>query len=517
MASESAVQRRRSPALLLERNRERIVEAVVAVLGDHGWSGLTYASVARVAGLSPRPVQDRFPDRWALAVAAWEHTAGPALESFLEELIASVGLIVPGTPALLPEADQAASPASTGLPESTGLPASTGLPEPTGLHERLQDALERAGLLPRPLQGGSPAGSTEAPMDPQAEQDPVEEMHEALGVALDAARRADYRAVRAAGPSPEWLARALEPFLRPDATLRSAIEILVMSQFDLRLGAAVTDWAGHKVAGWCNPSTEDPARSARCAYLTSVALGLLLARTRAAVADLDLRGESWLLFEALQSDATPAQLPDVRADHLERFLEFDSEDPALDALLRATMEEVGRVGFDAATTAGIGRASGYSEGLLFARYPSKVELFVDATRRQHAQNWRLNEEFQQTVAAAHGAGVAEAVVIREFQRPHLRVERAINLEQVRLALHDDRLREVQWGELDAMVAAATSNDPDWLPAVSAAHLHMAVAIGLGSVCLTLLVPDAWQLPYDVVAVPLDELTSPMVGPGGVSS
>jgi len=207
------VQRRRSPALLLERNRERIVEAVVAVLGDHGWSGLTYASVARVAGLSPRPVQDRFPDRWALAVAAWEHTAGPALESFLEELIASVGLIVPGTPALVPEADQAASPASTGLPESTGLPASTGLPEPTGLHERLQDALERAGLLPRPLQGGSPAGSTEAPMDPQAEQDPVEEMHEALGVALDAARRADYRAVRAAGPSPEWLARALEPFL----------------------------------------------------------------------------------------------------------------------------------------------------------------------------------------------------------------------------------------------------------------------------------------------------------------
>lgn len=92
MSSAAPAQRRRSPVSLLERNRERIVGAVVEVLADAGWSGLTFSSVARVAGLSPRPVQDRFPDRWALAVAAWEQVTGPALESALQELLASAGL-----------------------------------------------------------------------------------------------------------------------------------------------------------------------------------------------------------------------------------------------------------------------------------------------------------------------------------------------------------------------------------------------------------------------------------------
>lgn len=497
MASQSAAQRRRSPALLLERNRGRIVDAVVEVLGDVGWSGLTYASVARVAGLSPRPVQDRFPDRWALAIAAWEQVTGPALESALEELLASVGLISPQGPAEL---------------DSSG-PA---LHDPgPGLRERLASALAGAGLLDTSVRDDLPQSANETSNlglgGVDSWVDPTDEMRWALQQALEAAGRADYLAVRASGPSPEWLARALQPFLVPDAPLRAAIEILVMSQFDAGLEVAVTDHVGGSVKRWCTPVPGDAASAARCAYLISTALGLLLARTRTGVADLDLRGEAWLLFEALESGSAPVSLPDVRAEHLDRFLDFDTGDPALDALLRATLEEVGRVGFDAATTAGIGRASGFSEGLLFARYPTKVEAFVDATRRQHAQAWRLNEAFQQGIIASHGEGIAEAVVIREFQRPHLRLARAINMEQVRLALHDERLREVQWGELDALVVDATSTDPDWHPAASPAHLHMSVAIGLGAACLPMLVPQAWQLPYDVVAVPLNEPVKPVTG------
>ena len=66
--------------------------AVVAVLADAGWAGVTVASVARAAGLSPRPVQDRFPDRWAMAVGAWQQQVGPALEGALLELLESAGL-----------------------------------------------------------------------------------------------------------------------------------------------------------------------------------------------------------------------------------------------------------------------------------------------------------------------------------------------------------------------------------------------------------------------------------------
>ena len=95
-------------------------------------------------------------------------------------------------------------------------------------------------------------------------------------------------------------------------------------------------------------------------------------------------------------------------------------------------------------------------------------------------------------------------MIREFQRPDLHGYRAISLEQVRMALHDERLREVQWGELELLVAQALAEAPNWAAAGTPAHLHLSVAIGLGVTVLPILAPEAWLLPYDVVTVPLDE-------------
>lgn len=471
--SAALSQRRRAPESLLERNRARIVGAVVEVVAESGWSAMTFASVGRAAGLSARPVQDRFPDRWALAAAAWRQCAGPALESALGELLAAAGL-------MSSEPRHVASGST-----ETGL----------GLRSRLEQALASVGLM-----GMVTASET----DTDDRTQPVGQLREALLAALDAAGRADYEVVRAEGPSADWLARAYEPFLRPSAELRAAAEILIVSEFNEGLSTVIGEHVGKVVASWCSPSSAGARDAARRAYLSSVALGLLLARTRRGVYDLDLRHEAHLQLTALAVDGAPAVLPDTRAGHLDRFLAFDTGDPALDALLKATMEEVGRVGYDGATTASIGRASGHSEGLIFARYPSKVELFLDATVRQHAQNWRANEAFTVAVTESHGPGIAEAVMIREMQRPHLRGYRAISLEQVRLALHNERLREVQWGELDALVDEAKGQDPDWAPAVSPAHLHLSVAVGLGVTLLPVLAPEAWQLPYDVVTVPLDE-------------
>jgi AcrR family transcriptional regulator len=476
-------QRRRPPASLLERNRERILEAAVDVAAEAGWAGMTITAVARSAGLSPRPVQDRFPDRWALAAGAWLQVLGPALESALGELLAAAGL----------------APPAALVARSSPTPARA---TPPYLRERLESALNAAGLLGEARRGVPAAG-----------EDPVHEMGLALRAALDAASRADHLAIREAGPSPEWMTLAYEPFLRPGPLLRSATEFLVVSEFSAILASAVSQWAESCVTAWCTPESatardprhaRDPRDAARRAYLISTALGMLLAHTRQGVTALDLLGESRLLMTALTTDSQPTVLPGTRAEHLEDFLSFNTGDVVLDALLRATMEEVGRFGYDGATTAGIGRASGYNESSIFTRYGSKVDLFVDATLGQHARNWRANEAFTQAVTEAHGPGIAEAVIIREFQRPELRTYRAISLEQVRMALHDETLRQAQWGELDALVAEAQANDPNWQPAVTPAHLHMSVAIGLGVTVLPILAPDAWKLPYDVVTIPLNE-------------
>lgn len=443
--------------------------AVVAVLADAGWAGVTVASVARAAGLSPRPVQDRFPDRWAMAVGAWQQQVGPALEGALLELLESAGL------------------------EDDRLPRDRPAGPVLQLRAALESALDAAGL--RHLIVGQL---------PDDLDDPLLEMNLALESALDAAGRADLMSLRAAGPSADWLANALGAFLRPGAELRAAAELLVVSAFNDDLAETVGSEVAHRVAAWCHPTGEHPEAAVSRAYLISIALGLLLSRTRQGAADLDLRDEARHLLDAFKNQSKPAVLPATRAEHLDDFLGFDTGDASLDALLRGTMEEVGRVGYEGATTAAIGRASGRSEGLVFARYPSKVELFVDATRRQHARNWRANEVFHQGIAAVHGPGIAEAVVIREFQRPDLRGYRAISLEQVRMALHDERLREVQWGELELLVAQALAEDPNWAAAGTPAHLHLSVAIGLGVTVLPILAPEAWLLPYDVVTVPLDE-------------
>jgi hypothetical protein len=404
-----------------------------------------------------------------MAGAAWESIAGPALLSGLAELLGAAGL--------LPVVDADLEGAEFGA----------------DTRERLEAALSSAGLLE--VVNPAPA-STSA--------EPTERLRMALQDALTAADALDRAALRTGGPSAAWLAVAYERFLRPDAALRAATEFLVVSQFHEGLARLVRSSVGDTVSQWCSPSAVDAPLAARRAYLIAVALGLLLARTRRSVAQMEIGGEAALQLQALSAVREPVTLPDTRAKHLEEFLDFTTGEPALDDLLRATLEEVGRVGYEAATTAAIGRASGHSEGLLFARYPSKVEAFMDATKRQHAVGWRRNEEFIQSLTASHGPGIAEAVMIREMQRPELRHGRAISLEQVRLALHDERLREVQWGELDTLVDETLSKDPQWYTANSEAHLHMSVAIGIGVTALPLLAPDAWVLPYDVVTVPLDE-------------
>jgi AcrR family transcriptional regulator len=107
---------------------------------------------------------------------------------------------------------------------------------------------------------------------------------------------------------------------------------------------------------------------------------------------------------------------------------------------------------DGATTSGIARAAGCSDGLTFARYPSKLLLFLDASRRQQAISFRKYNADQTQVRTKHGMGIADAVAIREVQRA----------------------------------------------------LAVSIARGRGLARRPVPQPGAWSLPYDVVTIPLAE-------------
>lgn len=384
----------------VRRTNRALCVASVRVAAERGWGDFTFAQVAREAGTSRRPLQDRYADRSALAAATWNEQAEPILRGLLVEFLASAGLL-----------------------------------------------------------------------------------------------RTD--------PDPARLTAVLDALAHPTLEIQAAVEFLIVAQFDDELRAAVSNTLGAQIAHWCTPATptsESPGLSAeeaaRRALMLSVALGLVLVARRPGVERIDVKHVSGVLLRLLAFPAPARPLPEMDSPHFHDPVPFDTGDEVRDRLLQATLDVVGERGYDAATVDAIARRAGSSEGALFARYPTKVALYLDASRRQAAHGLRSNEACMEEVARTHGRGLAEAAMIREFMRPgrdHLRI---FALEQMRTGWHDPVLREAVLREYTAFVAEAHATKPGF----NLAEAHVGFAIGGGTLLLCVLHPDAWLLPYDVVTV-----------------
>ena len=491
----------RPPQARVQRNEERVLDAIVEVAGTGGWADLPVAAVSRSAGLSPKAVHDRYDDRSALSCAAWTNRCGPVLRAALAEVLCAAGALDLGSAgtALLPTVQQAAAQRHFG--GTSDIPPST---EPwEKVRRAIHAAASKSGEFPP---GRAPALSDEQMSSLADLREASDALLSSLEVAESAAFAVRLAALRAAGPSAEWLAVALDAFARPSTAVRAATELVIASQFDPALTKAVARQLATTVQEWCTPVRKNPTPeiAAQRAYLLCLALGLVLAHTRAGAAELDLGGHEESLFEALSTSRALVALPKARASYLDAGVTFDTGDIALDSLLRATLDEVAARGFDGATTSSIARAAGCSDGLIFARYPSKLALFLDASKRQQAISFRNYDTYQTEVRTKHGMGIADAVAIREVQRPHVASQRATYLEQIRISWHDDELQRALAAEFDQFVSDATAADPAWAPANSPAELHVSIALGFGLSLLPVLHPEAWSLPYDVVTIPLAE-------------
>ena len=385
---------------LLESPRVRRTDralgaASVRVAAEVGWGEFTFARVAREAGTSRRPLQDRYAGRAQLAAATWTETAEPALRGLVVEFLASAGL--------------------------------------------LHAATDRERFV--------------AVMDGLAH------------------------------PSPE---------------VQAAVEFLIVAQFEPELSEAVRATLGRQVSLWCGPSEGDLAReeAARRAFFLSVALGLVLVARRPGVDRIDVERVADVLLRVLAAPVPPSPLPDLDAAHLRDPVPFKTGDDVRDRLLQAMLDEVGERGYDAATVDAIAHRADSSQGALFARYPSKVALFLDAVQAQSAYALRANEECMQRLAGSHGRGIAEAAIIRESMRPGREMLRIIALEELRTGWHEPVIREAVAREYEAFLAESHATKPGF----SVTEAHVGFAVGGGTLLLSVLYPDAWLLPYDVVTV-----------------
>ena len=409
------------------RNDARIERAAVEVLASEGWGGTSFNAVARRAGLSKRPLRDRFAHRGELVARVWSVHLAPYLLERLEAVLAAA-----------PTVGGAVSPTA---PRDAG--------------DALADAL--AALTPR-----------------RRDADPA-----------------------------------------ATATLDAALEALLVAPFDDDVRRAVDADLGAALRAWTCPYPSDDAcpQAAVAAatgrgYLLAIALGLaLFARTHPEPA-VDLRSEAAGLVRAL-AQAGPARgwTGENAADAVPpdaawlRWPPLDSGDDDLDELLYATLDLVSEAGFDGAPTDAICRRAHVSEGFLFGRYDTKLELFVDATRHLQRRVLADVEVRLRDYRERYGDATGRAITLRDATRPGGTRARALALELHRVAWHAPDLRAVLQGEREALFASTRDAYGEVSDAVARASFHAGTALGTGVVVLALFAPSVHALPWNVVTDP----------------
>ena len=301
-----------------------------------------------------------------------------------------------------------------------------------------------------------------------------------------------------ANPDRERFVAVMDRLAHPSPEVQAAVEFLIVAQFEPELALAVQSTLGGEISRWCGPreDTLTKEEAARRAFMLSVALGLVLVARRPGVERIDVEHVADVLLRILATPVSPQVLPPLDSPHFHGSVPFDTGDTVRDRLLQATLDEVGERGYDAATVDAIAHRAASSQGALFARYPTKVALFLDAVRRQSAYGLRANEECMSRLAADHGRGIAEAAMIREWMRPGRDQLRIIALEELRTGWHKPVIREAVAREYEAFIAESHATRSGF----NIAEAHVGFAVGGGTLLLSILSPYAWLLPYDVITV-----------------
>ena len=307
----------------------------------------------------------------------------------------------------------------------------------------------------------------------------------------------------AASPQPERaLAKALDPWMSPERDLRIALDLLIAAEFDAGLADATTaDVADAMSVPGTVPAVMARAVTAQATYAAALAVGLGLAGIASTAAAGGSTSQAARLAQAIASPAKASRLPSLSPGDLPP-LAMSGEERALDGLHEATLALVGLHGFKAATTRAIARTAHVSEGFIFARYATKRALYVDATARRAAFAVTWNESRRAALRHKYGDGRTEAVLLKAILAPGQVWDRPLMLEQRRLAWFDPRLD----GDIDQAASAYLARGAE--PGESGSSLvdsHGSPSAGtvrLGAAALRRHAPDAWQLPFDIMTVPL---------------
>ena len=325
---------------------------------------------------------------------------------------------------------------------------------------------------------------------------------EALDTAITTGLAADASSPALTAQTLASFAAAMDAFIRPAAEVRAALEIVMGSQFDAVQRAAIFDPTAAWLLDRCQPpgGTPDPVRAAQATAIASWALGLIVFSNRPWVGALDPALAVARLHDALAHPTKAQPLPETTADYL-RASPFDTGDPRVDMILLSALESIGTVGYQRTHVALTTQAAGVSESFAFTRYPTKLDLVIAVIEAGYEQAYDDIRAFRDSVAAVQGTGAAEAVTWREYLSPDVAGRRIVGIEGDRLSWYNTRMRSITFAADTAVLDGILAGFPEATWPEMTGHVHLEFAIGHGLPLIGALLPDSWQLPFDVVTVP----------------
>lgn len=246
-----------------------------------------------------------------------------------------------------------------------------------------------------------------------------------------------------------------------------------------------------------NPKLTSAEAKAQYVFYFQYILGTLF-HYRGQVIDRELMVNR--LHELLVNGIEPAdyvQAPEVDASFIRGSFVQPEQSPHHE-LMNACLTCVAKYGFASTTTKMIAKQALVSEGKLFAYFPTKLSLFLDAISYQIENGFLLNFQHISKWNEKYGAGVSAAILIREYQRSDIDVERALQIEYLRLSWHrpemfDKRMKHVSKALIDIGVADIEQISPE-----QDVDLMLSVAISTGAIVVARLDREAYKLPYSVV-------------------
>lgn len=295
---------------------------------------------------------------------------------------------------------------------------------------------------------------------------------------------------------------AMKAFVHPPTQISAAIELALGTRFDPVLRPVVADELSAWLRARCLPAgiALNECRASQATAIVVWALGLVMFANRPWVADMDIAPALTHMHRALQRESPARRPPAKTATHLHTSV-FDTGDPRIDEIMDLALASIGQVGYRRTHLREIAHSAGASEGFLFSRFRTKLDLFLAINAAAYNQAYEDMLTYQRAIAAQDGPGLAEAALWREYLDPAIAERQVVGVETDRLSIYEERVREITHAEEIKVVEAQLASTDPKVRQVMLGFVHLEFASGHGLPIVGLLLPQAWRLPFNVVTEP----------------